>query len=536
MVKYMIVFLSVIGFAQTPNWIFRYNGPGSENDNAECLCYGADSTIYAAGYSVGIGTHWDAIVLSLTPAGDTNWVYRYEGPNYDVVNDIAYGPDNNLYAVGQTESTPNDWDLFILRLEHNGSDPWFFGLGSPGYDVANAVACGTDSTLYIAGTSDTTQEFTVISLTNEGDFNWIFTYNGPGNGYDAAASIACGADGNIYAAGQSDGVATNEDITVISFTTAGDTNWVYRYNGPANGDDVASSIIWGPDSNLYVCGSSESSNLITQTDYTVISLSRSGQERWVYRYNGPLSVDDRATAISYGGDGNLYITGEIDMIETNSDLIVTSLDSLGNERWVYIYDGPGTYWDWGESIVYGADGNIYVASATSGSSTYMDFTVVSLTPAGDTNWFYTYNASGNSGDFAFSVVYGLDGVVYAAGKSSGFGTYDDFIVISLNPTGIEEQKETGMKPGTGLTVFPNPFRSRTTFNLQGKGKPEVLNIFDITGRLVKTFNDITGDQTSFVTIDWTGEDNANRLLPSGIYFAVLSTSDATCTTRLVLTR
>ena len=534
MVKYIVIFLSVIVSAQTPNWVFRYNGPGSENDNATCLCYGPDSTIYAAGYCVGIDTFRDAIVASLTLAGDTNWIYRNSSNYDDIMNDIVLGPDNNLYAVGQTYSNAADgWDMFILPLEPDGSYQWYTYIGGPGYDVAEAVVCGTDSTIYIAGTLAATQEFTVISLTNGGDFNWIFTYNGPGNGYDDAASIVCGADGNIYAAGQSGGVATNADLTVISLTPAGDTNWVYRYNGPANDDDIASSIICGPDSNLYVCGLSTSS---TQTDLTVISLTPSGQELWVYRYNGPLNTDDGAAAICYDSDGNLYITGQIDLIGTNSDLIVISLDPLGNERWVYSYDGPGTFWNWGKSIVYGADGNIYVAGATSGSSTYMDFTVISLTTAGDTNWLYTYNALGNSGDFANRVVYGLDGVIYAAGKSEGSGTYDDFIVISLNPTGIEERKKTGLKQGAGIMVIPNPFRSRTTLSLQGRGKSGVLNIFDITGRLVKTFDHIAGDGASVVTINWSGMNNTGRPLPSGIYFAILSTSDATYTARLVLAR
>ncbi len=529
----MIVFWSVLLTAQTPNWIFHYNGPGSENDNANCMCYGLDSTLYVAGYSVGIGTDQDAVVISLTSAGDTNWIYRNESPYYDAMDAIVYGPDNNIYAAGHEEISANEGNMFILRLEHNGSYPWFVGIGGSGYNAACAMACGTDNNIYVAGTVDSTQEFAVTSVTNGGDFNWMYTYNGPGNGYDVAVSVVWGPDGNIYAAGYSEGVSTGADMTVISLTTSGDTNWVYRYNGSINGDDAASSIIYGSDGNLYICGSSATA---AGDDFTVISLSRSGQERWVYRYDGPLNTDDGANDLCYGADGNIYVTGDIDEIGTGSDLIAVSLDTLGNERWIYTFDGPGTYWDWGRSIVYGADGNLYIAGSTSGSSTYMDFTVISLTPSGDTNWVYTYNASGNEGDFASQAVYGLDGTVYAAGKSSGFGTYDDLLVISLNPTGIEEHKEAGLKSSAGIIANPNPFRTITTLTLQYEGRPKSLNIYDTAGRLVKSFDHIASGGSSINTIKWTGEDNAGGRLSSGIYFAVLKTADSAYTARLVLAR
>ena len=60
------------------------------------------------------------------------------------------------------------------------------------------------------------------------------------------------------------------DLIVISLTTAGDTNWVYRYNGPGNGHDEAKSIVYGADGNIYASGSSFDSG--TDYDFTVISL------------------------------------------------------------------------------------------------------------------------------------------------------------------------------------------------------------------------------------------------------------------------
>jgi hypothetical protein len=50
----------------------------------------------------------------------------------------------------------------------------------------------------------------------------------------------------------------------------------------------------------------------------------------------------------------------------------------------------------------------------------------------------------NRADGAGSIIYGFDGNIYVAGVSFGSNTYKDFTVISLNPeTGIGEEKGRG---------------------------------------------------------------------------------------------
>jgi hypothetical protein len=57
---------------------------------------------------------------------------------------------------------------------------------------------------------------------------WVYRYDGPGNRDDGASSIVMGSDGNLYSAGSSMGVGTNDDFTVISLTASGSERWVYR--------------------------------------------------------------------------------------------------------------------------------------------------------------------------------------------------------------------------------------------------------------------------------------------------------------------
>jgi len=106
-------------------------------------------------------------------------------------------------------------------------------------------------------------------------------------------------------------------------------------------------------------------------------------ERWIYWYNGSHNYYDFAKTIAYGTDGNIYAAGRSwGGDTTGDDLVVVSVTSDNNPRWSYVYRSNGYGLDEAYSIVYGADGNIYLAGTTYDTTTYYDFTVISLTNTG----------------------------------------------------------------------------------------------------------------------------------------------------------
>jgi len=316
----------------------------------------------------------------------------------------------------------------------------------------------------------------------------VYRYNGPGNYDDGAWSIVMAADGNVYLAGETSGIGTGKDFTVISLDTSGTERWVYRYNGPGNGEDVAYSIATGPDSNVYVAGWSLASG--TSTDLAVISLTPAGAERWVYRYNGPGSGLDAARAVVVGADGNLYAAGSSLGSGTNWDLVVISLTRSGGQRWVYRYNGPEDHRDEAYAIVMGADTNLYVAGASVGSGTYYDFTVIGLT----------------------------------------------------RDIGVEERREgrgpadAGLKARVELFVSPTPALRRVNicYSLPAPGEV-VLSVYDACGTLVKTLVD-SREEAGSRNITWNGRDEDGDEVAGGTYFCRLSMSKLSTTKKLLLLR
>ncbi len=74
--------------------------------------------------------------------------------------------------------------------------------------------------------------------------------------------------------------------------------------------------------------------------------------------------------------------------------------------------------------------------------------------------------------------------------------------------------------------YPNPFNASTTFNLNLDPAEHVrLEVFDITGRLVKTLYDHYSEDYGSVSIVWDGTDNSGANVATGVYFYRLITDD-----------
>ncbi len=426
----------------TARWVYRYARSGTGFDQANDLVYGADGNIYVVGYSTGANQDW--CVISLQADGDTNWLRNYDGPagGTDEAKAVIYGNDGNIYVVGYTTgSAASQYDGTVRSYTTAGATRWTFiynGSGS-GNDVLNDIVYGSDGNLYVTGyvtSSATDTDVFVGSITTAGDTNWTRTRNGAGNGDDGAYRIIYGDDGNLYLAGYATGSGTDKDFAVISWRTSGAARWAYRYNGPGNYRDVAQSIAYGSNA-IYAAGYSYTSSSGGQDDdFTVVSLTTAGDTNWLRRYDGGANYYDEASSVVYGTDGYIYAAGYATLSGINIDFMTRCFTTAGATYWTSWYDGPVDQSDVGYDIVYGADSNVYAAGRFTVTPGVYDIGVISYETTssrapGDTNWTYSYDGPLNVSDEAYVVDYGDDDNIYLAGYSWGSGTSRDLVVISL---------------------------------------------------------------------------------------------------------
>ena len=88
-----------------------------------------------------------------------------------------------------------------------------------------------------------------------------------------------------------------------------------------------------------------------------------------------------------------------------------------------------------------------------------------------------------------------------------------------------------------LAIHPNPFSQIIDIRYEipcGEHQRPELKIYDISGRLVKSFQLPTSHLLSSNSVNWNGTDNAGKKVPKGIYFVRLQTNSQSMTKKVIL--
>ncbi|MCK4940749.1 T9SS type A sorting domain-containing protein, partial [candidate division WOR-3 bacterium] len=122
------------------------------------------------------------------------------------------------------------------------------------------------------------------------------------------------------------------------------------------------------------------------------------------------------------------------------------------------------------------------------------------------------------------------------GNNGAYQKTDYFTFYIYGSPGVEEQKVAALS-SIGLNVYPNPFKHQLAIRAAGLNQildflnpGEVqLNIYDVCGRIVKSFNELTNEQ-----VIWSGTDENGRHVASGVYFVDLNIKGNQQGTKVIL--
>lgn len=533
----IVMILPILSLGQS--WIARYNGIADSTDNGQGIVVDGTGNVYVTGTSLGSGSYTDYATVKYNASGVEQWVRRYNGPAnmYDEGKAIAF--DGSYVYVTGSSMDPNLYtDMLTIKYDAAGDTQWTRRYdGAANYDdLAFAVGVDRSANVYVAGYASGTMtgwDYALVKYNSAGVQQWVRQYIT--NDQDYIVAIVIDNSGNVYVTGSSgDPYFMTWDYVTIKYNPAGDTLWLRRYNGPANGHDEARAIALDSSGNVYVTGGSVGTG--SSWDYTTIKYNDSGVEQWVVRYNGPANIADWGNAITVDGTGNIYVTGSSASSGSDVDYATVKYNTSGVEQWTRRYNGPASGYD--EAMAIATDGsNVYVTGKSTASNLYADYLTIKYNPAGDSLWTKRYNGPADNNDNASAVVADGSGFVYVTGASMGPGSDFDYATIKYPGVGVQEECVKAMTPASQpLLVSPNPFSGKIDIRCMiqdtryqtGKDRSQKqdvrLKIFDASGRVVKDLSHYLASSILHPAsvVSWDGRDDLGRQLPSGVYFVELT--------------
>jgi YD repeat-containing protein len=312
-------------------------------------------------YVTGTNNDSRMVTVKYDSAGHQKWAKLYG--SRALCDDLALDQDGNVIICGG--DTRASTDCVLIKYRPNGDTAWTRFYDWAGYDDdLDALAATSNGEICAVGfCSDTSPGGNILALKYDsaGNWQWATSYDGPQHGADWPTAVAVDGAGNSYVAAVSDnGYGTTTDYLTIKYDSLGETLWTRRYDGPAHDWDQARAVAVNDGGRIYITGYSTGQG--ADYDYATIAYSSAGDTLWTRRYNGPANGQDEARAIAVDDRGQVCVTGSsYGGLSTHFDCATVMYDSLGDTLWTRRFSTPGQRIDEGRCVVLDDKGSVYVA-------------------------------------------------------------------------------------------------------------------------------------------------------------------------------
>ncbi|MBP6334431.1 MAG: T9SS type A sorting domain-containing protein [Bacteroidia bacterium] len=221
-----------------------------------------------------------------------------------------------------------------------------------------------------------------------------------------------------------DSTLNDTDAYAVRMTTAGDTLWTKRINGPNSRKDLLYKVINTNDGGFVFCGYS-TNNGIGNDDAYWIKLDEDGVLQWSKYWGG--AGKDRAQDIIQTSDGGFAIAGyTTSPPAAYYDAFLIRLNSSGDTLWSKRYGTSG--FDDANSIIQLPDGGFVLGGQSTNGANGLDMYLVRAGSTGDLMWTKKLGTAGT--DNIEQLIRRSDGSLILAGGTDGpgLGGNDGYLV------------------------------------------------------------------------------------------------------------
>jgi hypothetical protein len=243
-------------------WSASYNDPGSSDTTAAVVVSPSGGTVYVTGTSLQAVTgdlaHDAAATVAYDAAtGAQLWAARYSGAanRGGVADSVAVSPSGpTVFVTGFAPNKAGSENNFatIAYDAAAGTRLWvtrYVGTATTN-GVADSVAVSpSGATVFVTGDSQAGSSGAYVTVGYDpatGAQLWAARYTGHGS--RGAIALAVSPSGNtVYVTGAIFRAGSDFDAATVAYNAAtGAQLWAARYDGPANGDDIAAGLAVSP--------------------------------------------------------------------------------------------------------------------------------------------------------------------------------------------------------------------------------------------------------------------------------------------------
>ncbi len=484
--------LSLFGQAPVFEWAIQLGG--NDLDEGKGIATDPLGNVYVTGYFKGT-TDFDPgpAVYNLTAAGNDDifvskfnadgqfvWAVSFGDFDFDWGAGIDTDTSGNVFITGYFNGTidfdpgsgtynlssfsPNTADIYVLKLDTDGSFVWARNMGGPSDDTGRAIVIDDTGNVYTTGRFQETADFDpgpavynlssngetdifISKLNSDGNFAWAKSIGGSTD--DQGNSIALDVDNNVLTTGffrngtvdfdpgpgQYFLTATGgSDMFVSKLNSDGEFVWAKNVGGSDSQRGLG--IATDKNSNVYTTGyfrgtvdfdpGSGTYNLTSdERDIYILKLDTDGNYVWVKSFGA--GADDKGFSIALDENSNVYTTGDFEgtvdfdpgpgthnlTSSVEQDIFVLKLNPDGSFSWAGSFAGNDVM-DSGYSIALDDWDNIYTIGFFQSTTDFdPDLDVYNLSSHGDHDAFiHKMNQPCNASPFinsttpSFEICYG----------------------------------------------------------------------------------------------------------------------------------
>lgn len=456
-------------------WSKRYNRANADDDKPVALAVAADGNIYVTGTSGSVESARDFTTIKYDSEGAQQWVKYYNGPsnNRDIAGALALDETGNVYITGG--SVGGFYDFATIKYDPAGNEQWvarYEGAANSGAG-ALAIAVAHSGNVYVAGycfeSSIHLTLFVTVKYNAKGEQQWAVPYGGSGFSENYVRDLALDANENVYITGASRENGLNFDYTTLKYDSTGMLQWEAHY--------PSESVVWnfGYDlavdaaENVFVAGPKatlkydragvlqwqvatpsatalsldRAGNIyVSDQDYRTTKINANGIKLWESSYQAAGDKSEGAVALVLDAADHVYVVGFSSGYGSDYDanFELVKYDASGAQRWNRQVDFIGNSKDESNDMAVDAAGNVYVTGWSLTATSSRDFLTIKYNALGEMQWLARYNGAGNTTDEANAIAVDADGNVYVTGTS--YSRTESFCTtIGYNSVGVEQWVE-----------------------------------------------------------------------------------------------